>query len=445
MDLTPPSLTRSPVSPPNTYCASESSSLDYPSPGFLSQRYRIAAGYGAPAACSTAVPLDTDNTLPRLACRASSEWSSSSIATPVLASSASTIPNVVSLDYDPFGSYDAHIHTSYGHESYPAPPSARESGSAHAVHSPPSSMVHSPPLASSRVALPFPHGGGHTSSAASGQRIKLETYNDFGSGGIDLSGYTSPRACTATYGSEDTTPYSGSAPAYFSSGHVPHWARSDIDVESTSYDGGLGHVGGLEQVSAQQQQQQQARQNRPRRAPRRLTTREEANFQCEVKGCGKLFSRSYNFKAHMETHDDKREYPFPCQIGDCNKRFVRKTDLQRHHQSVHTKERNHKCDYCSRLFARKDTLRRHMEDGCSRRFDLGTLDLRSEGYNSSSSSRRQLPGTSTGAAEFGVPSHGTLPPLLVGPAGGGEATPAQSNLDTRHVGPASDAGSRRRM
>jgi uncharacterized Zn-finger protein len=100
------------------------------------------------------------------------------------------------------------------------------------------------------------------------------------------------------------------------------------------------------------------RVNRPRRAPRRLTTKEEANFQCEVKGCGKLFSRSYNFKAHMETHDEKRDYPFPCPVNECNKKFVRKTDLQRHHQSVHMKERNHKCDYCSRLFARKDTLRR---------------------------------------------------------------------------------------
>ncbi len=50
---------------------------------------------------------------------------------------------------------------------------------------------------------------------------------------------------------------------------------------------------------------------RPKRAPRRLTTKEEANFQCEVKGCGKLFSRSYNFKAHMETHDENRDYPFP--------------------------------------------------------------------------------------------------------------------------------------
>jgi hypothetical protein len=112
------------------------------------------------------------------------------------------------------------------------------------------------------------------------------------------------------------------------------------------------------------------------RQPRKLTTKEDANFQCQVKGCGKLFGRSYNFKAHMETHDASREYPFPCPLKDCTKKFVRKTDLQRHHQSVHMKQRNHKCDYCSRYFARKDTLRRHMEDGCSKRFDIETVDFR---------------------------------------------------------------------
>lgn len=95
-----------------------------------------------------------------------------------------------------------------------------------------------------------------------------------------------------------------------------------------------------------------------RRPPRRLTTREKANFQCEVKGCGKLFKHKHNYKAHMLTHDGKRQYPFPCPIDGCNRKFIRKTDLQRHNQSVHIKERNYRCDYCSRLFARKDTLRR---------------------------------------------------------------------------------------
>jgi hypothetical protein len=97
------------------------------------------------------------------------------------------------------------------------------------------------------------------------------------------------------------------------------------------------------------------------RQPRKLTTKEDANFQCHVKGCGKLFKRSSNFKVHMETHDTSREYLFPCLLKDCNKTFARNVDLQRHHRSVHMKQRNHRCDYCSRGFARKDTLRRFVK------------------------------------------------------------------------------------
>jgi hypothetical protein len=40
------------------------------------------------------------------------------------------------------------------------------------------------------------------------------------------------------------------------------------------------------------------------RPVRRHTTKEEANFQCTVRGCGKFFGRSYNFKSHMETHQE---------------------------------------------------------------------------------------------------------------------------------------------
>ncbi|KAK4185194.1 hypothetical protein QBC35DRAFT_390015 [Podospora australis] len=122
----------------------------------------------------------------------------------------------------------------------------------------------------------------------------------------------------------------------------------------------------------------QYRAQTPRRASRRLTTKEEASFVCEVEGCFKMFSRSHHFEAHMKTHDEKRDYPFPCTIADCNKKFVCRTDLQRHHQAAHMKERLHRCDYCARLFARKDTLRRHVEDGCSKRFDLGELNLKQD-------------------------------------------------------------------
>lgn len=68
------------------------------------------------------------------------------------------------------------------------------------------------------------------------------------------------------------------------------------------------------------------------RQKRGYTQPENANCACER--CGRLFQRSYNLKAHMETHDPNRTFPHECQYEDCEKRFKRKTDLLRHEQSV---------------------------------------------------------------------------------------------------------------
>ncbi|EON61005.1 hypothetical protein W97_00215 [Coniosporium apollinis CBS 100218] len=72
----------------------------------------------------------------------------------------------------------------------------------------------------------------------------------------------------------------------------------------------------------------------------------------------------------MEVHNPTREYPNPCEYKGCTKKFVRKTCLLRHEQSVHVKSRNWQCPLCDACFARKDTLRRHTEDGCPKRFEL---------------------------------------------------------------------------
>lgn len=90
---------------------------------------------------------------------------------------------------------------------------------------------------------------------------------------------------------------------------------------------------------------------------RKLTSKEDANFRCHVEGCGKLFSRSYNFKAHMETHDKSRDLPFPCIVESCDKKFGMETDLARHHQIVHAVQQNRR-ENCSWSFAREATLRR---------------------------------------------------------------------------------------
>ncbi|OMP86328.1 Krueppel-like factor 15 [Diplodia seriata] len=101
---------------------------------------------------------------------------------------------------------------------------------------------------------------------------------------------------------------------------------------------------------------------------RRATTRENANHKCNL--CGKLFQRSYNHNAHMDTHNPDRPKPHACPVRGCGRRFVRRTDLARHHKSVHLKVKNQKCTACEAYFARKDTLRRHTEDGCPKRFDV---------------------------------------------------------------------------
>ncbi|KAK8134850.1 hypothetical protein PG984_006862 [Apiospora sp. TS-2023a] len=211
-------------------------------------------------------------------------------------------------------------------------------------------------------------------------RLKMESHSGYRSP-PEASQYPSPHsqhALPVTMGGYS----SASSTSNYMTEHSSHsWSRSEYPpLEPEPYR--LSGPSYLEPAGRSPSLSQRAVTHRaPRTKQRRLTTRDEANFQCDVKGCGKLFSRSYNFKAHLETHDEKREYPFPCQVEGCTKKFVRKTDLSRHHQSVHMKERNHKCDFCGRTFARKDTLRRHMEDGCSKRFDISTLNVRNEGYD----------------------------------------------------------------
>ncbi|KAK4209339.1 hypothetical protein QBC37DRAFT_54819 [Rhypophila decipiens] len=390
--LTPPSLTRSPSSPSNTYCPSERSSLDYPSPSLVEQQYKISSIYGEPP-CSVTSSMDQETHLPPLESLGPSDWNSPNVMHP--ASSASGMPSILSGEYDSFNSYPYHD-VYHGHHT---------PGHAHSVHTstpPPTGAVTRSPIPAPSRAFSYPSATSVPGSLT--PRVKMETASEYGQN-MEVSHYPSPRSVHASYPS-DSGAYTSTSGGYLSDGGSSGWHKSDYQpLEHDQY------YPAPPQATAFLHERR--RVNRPRRAQRRLTTKEEANFQCEVKGCGKLFSRSYNFKAHMETHDEKREYPFPCTVNDCNKKFVRKTDLQRHHQSVHMKERNHKCDYCGRLFARKDTLRRHMEDGCSKRFDIASLDLRADGYDSMNPSARQM----AGPLGHLVPPPGGLPPMAIPPLG----------------------------
>ncbi|KAI1381423.1 hypothetical protein F4677DRAFT_126036 [Hypoxylon crocopeplum] len=399
MDLSPPSLTRSPASPPSTNC-SESPVLDYPSPDFVDPIYKIASMYEQ--SCATMPPnMDSENSLPPLDMMTSAGWSGTTVMHPISTSGA---PNIVSADYDPFAHYEPSMQTSYSHEMYPSHPAQAPILSSNTSPQLSSTTSRSPD-SSSRHAFSYPH------SVSPIPRIKMENaagIPDY-TGGAELTQYPSPRSAQTMpleHGSYGST--AGSS-GYLSDAPSGSWAKSEYpSLESDQYYAGPSGPG----ASFSHDRRQLRVPRTQRRQPRKLTTKEEANYQCEVKGCGKLFSRSYNFKAHMETHDEKREYPFPCTVPDCNKKFVRKTDLQRHNQSVHMKEKNHRCDYCGRMFARKDTLRRHMEDGCSKRFDLGTLDLRAEGYDAYPAVTRTL-GSTPGHL---VAPQAQLPPMTMSQA-----------------------------
>lgn len=315
----------------------------------MDQHYRLSSLYDGDTPCSIHGSMDPESSLPPLNAMGQPEWTATAVLHP--SSSASAMPSILSAEYDAFGGYEPALSPSYGHDLYQTHhPQAHQAPTSNPR--PVSEAGQSPPhSSSSRVPISYASAPSIVGPLTS--RVKLETVNDYGQG-IDVSHFSSPQPLHSAYHSE-TPHYPGSTPGYPSDGQPP-WSKPDYQpVEPDQF---YYPAAGSATSTPVPDAKRPYRNARPRKAPRRLTTKEEANFQCPVSGCGKLFSRSYNFKAHKETHDEKREYPFHCQVDDCNKKFVRKTDLQRHHQSVHMKERSHKCDYCGRLFARKDTLRR---------------------------------------------------------------------------------------
>jgi hypothetical protein len=360
MDLTPQS-SRSPASP-FRYTPTPQPLYEYPSPAQSDSRYRSTDSLPAHGLYSCPMPGSTVESSPALQAQAPTDtntWSTASINHHISPRAAQTAPVALPAEYDPFAPFHPPVTASYAHDIYATQPADLTALPQSPVPSRTTSQR------SSFSSAPASEVYNQASSIHSyTPQIKMEDHSDFvtGSEGIIMNSPQMSHSLLVT----SSNAYPGSIEATFYQDQATlGWSKVEYPPSQDLPSISTLPIPLYERRSESHEQPAKPHDHRRipstivrTRQPRRLTTKEDANFQCHVKGCGKLFGRSYNFKAHMETHDASREYPFPCPLKDCTKKFVRKTDLQRHHQSVHMKQRNHRCDYCSRFFARKDTLRR---------------------------------------------------------------------------------------
>lgn len=71
-----------------------------------------------------------------------------------------------------------------------------------------------------------------------------------------------------------------------------------------------------------------------------------------------------------------------------------------------------------------------MEDGCSKRFDIGTVDLRAGGYDTMNTNPRAL----AAPISHMIPSSGALPPMSMPPLGSsGLLAPVTPTMRARDV------------
>ncbi|KAG0333844.1 hypothetical protein BG000_008842 [Podila horticola] len=86
-------------------------------------------------------------------------------------------------------------------------------------------------------------------------------------------------------------------------------------------------------------------------------TIEKRMHPCTFEGCNKSFTRAFNLRSHLNTHNGER--PHKCPEEGCDWDFVRRHDLDRHVKSKHMANKPYACKQCSSRFGRSDALQRH--------------------------------------------------------------------------------------